>query len=87
MAHKTISLDLEAYETLRRLRATPSESFSRVVKRLGAGHAQSGAAGDALVQRLFALGEQLWLPSESELDRLDEIQRRPRPRRDRRAQP
>jgi hypothetical protein len=40
-----------------------------------------------LVQRLFALSEQLWLPSESELDRLDEIQRRPRPRRDRRAQP
>jgi hypothetical protein len=54
---------------------------------LGAGQAQSGAAGDAMVQRLFALGEQLWLLSESELDRLDEIQRCPRPRRDRRAQP
>ena len=33
MATKTISLDLEAYERLRRARLTPDESFSRVVKR------------------------------------------------------
>jgi hypothetical protein len=38
-----------------------------------------------LVERLFASGAERWLPSEAELDRLDEIQRHPRPRRDRRA--
>jgi len=33
MATKTISLDLEAYERLRRARIRPDESFSRVIKR------------------------------------------------------
>ena len=35
MATKTISVDLDAYERLRRARRTPSESFSQVIKRAG----------------------------------------------------
>jgi len=33
MPTKTISIDLEAYERLRRARRSPDESFSRVIKR------------------------------------------------------
>jgi hypothetical protein len=33
MATKTISVDLEAYERLRRARRSPDESFSKVIKR------------------------------------------------------
>jgi len=33
MPTKTISVDLEAYERLRRARRTPDESFSMVIKR------------------------------------------------------
>jgi predicted CopG family antitoxin len=33
MPTKTISIDLDAYERLRKARRTPDESFSRVIKR------------------------------------------------------
>lgn len=33
MATKTISVDIEAYEKLRRARRVPTESFSQVIKR------------------------------------------------------
>ena len=33
MATKTISIDIEAYERLRRARMAPTESFSKVIKR------------------------------------------------------
>ncbi len=85
MAHKTISLDLAAYDALRAQRQAPDESFSRVVLRLSA-HAPGSASGSALVDKLLAEGESLWFPPDEELDRLDAIQASPRPRRDRRRE-
>jgi len=41
MATKTISIDIEAYERLRRARMHPKESFSTVIKR---GHWEEKAA-------------------------------------------
>ena len=50
MPSKTISVDLDAYERLRRARQQPGESFSRVIKR--ACWASPAATGAALLERL-----------------------------------
>lgn len=85
MAHKTISLDLQAYEALRSRRTQPSESFSQVVLRLASAFPGS-TSGSAIVDKLLADGESLWFPPDAELDRLDAIQKEPRARRNPRSQ-
>lgn len=69
MATKTISVDLEAYERLRRARLSPDESFSRVIKRARWRNELKTAAG-----LLMAL-EEAPPPDPAVLDRLDEAQR------------
>lgn len=69
MATKTISIDLEAYEKLRRARLAPDESFSRVIKRARWRDDRKTAAG-----LLRALGD-VPAPDSAELERLYEIQR------------
>ena len=73
MAHKTITLSLVAYDALRGLRSQPKESLSQVVLRLAQGFTRS-TSGSALVDKIFADSSDLWMPSESVLNRLDEIQ-------------
>ena len=85
MARKNISLDLDAYETLRSLRLSASESFSCVVKRMGRDLAANASHGELMVARLFGPDSERFLPSEAGLRRLDRIQLHPRPRIDRRA--
>jgi len=53
MATKTISIDLEAWERLRRARRSPGESFSQVIKR-GVWEAPPCTAG-SLLESLRAL--------------------------------
>ena len=68
MATKTISIDLEAYEALRRARLSPNDSFSRVIKR---------AKWDCAAKSCGSLLESLaTLPvaSEEVLERLEQAQ-------------
>lgn len=76
MATKTISVDLEAYERLRRARLAPDESFSRVIKRAHWNDETRTAA--ALLSAL----ESVPLPDPATLDRLDDSQRADHPPED-----
>jgi len=76
MATKTISIDLEAYERLRRARRTRTESFSRVIKR-AIWPIPPHTAG-----ALLAAMEGAPLMGEEALDRLEEAQAEDRPPED-----
>jgi predicted CopG family antitoxin len=77
MATKTISLEIDAYEKLRRARRSPSESFSSVVRRaVFPGTPCTGAELLNIIEKRSREGRIL-IP-ESALDRLDEAQRSPR---------
>jgi hypothetical protein len=69
MTTKTISIDLEAYERLRRARLAPDESFSRVIKRARWRNEPKTAAG------LLRALQDAPLPDPAVLDSLDEAQR------------
>lgn len=68
MATKTISVDLDAYERLRRARIRPDESFSRVIKRAKWDlPVSTGAALLELLERSQPLADEV-------LDRLEAAQ-------------
>ena len=83
MATKTITLELDAYERLKRAKRRPRESFSSVVRR--GRWDDVGLTGSELVESLKQLGAQhpQCLLSDQELDRVDARvearDRRPRP--------
>jgi len=71
MATKTISVDLEAYERLRRAKSNKRESFSKVIKR-AVWEPSAGTAGHLLKSvRSAAADETL---SKAVLDKLDQLQ-------------
>lgn len=76
MATKTISIDMEAYEKLRRARRSPGESFSQVIKR-AAWPTPPRTAGALL--RAF---EEVPVLDEAVLDRLEAAQERDAPPED-----
>ncbi len=73
MATKTITLEMDAYERLRRAKRTPGESFSSVVRRAVFPGSPSTAA-EILAGVRSRLVTRRALLSESEADRLDKAQ-------------
>lgn len=76
MATKTISIDVEAYERLRRARRAPDESFSRVIKRARWPNELRTAAG------LLSALEEAPLTDRATVERLDEAQTKDTPPED-----
>jgi hypothetical protein len=76
MATKTISIDIEAYERLRRARRTPKESFSMVIKR-----AEWPTPPRTAGAMLAAISEAPTLDTDT-IDRLDAAQRADTPPED-----
>jgi len=76
MATKTITIDSEAYERLRRARRSPDESFSRVIKR--AHWVSEPRTAAAFLEALAAAP----LVDASTLERLDAAQCSDRPPED-----
>jgi len=70
MATKTISVDLEAYERLRRAKSSAKESFSQVIKR-AVWVPERGTAGQMLALARSAEGSL----SDEVLDELDRMQK------------
>ena len=68
MATESISIDLEAWERLRRARRWPGESFSKVIKRARWSEPRHTAA------ELLARSRKAPLATEEEIARLDDAQ-------------
>ena len=77
MATKAISLELDAYEKLRRAKRSPRESFSMVVRR-AVWPEESLTAGTLLAGATEQMRTGSCLISEDVLDRLEAAQRTPR---------
>ncbi len=77
MTTKTISLELDAYEKLKRAKRNSRESFSCVVRRaMWSGEASTAGALLQLLKKKMASGD--FLPDKDVLDRLDMAQESPR---------
>jgi hypothetical protein len=77
VATKTISLEIDAYERLRKAKRNPSESFSSVVRRAVFPDSVT-TAGDLLAAGRERTAKRSPLLTDEALDRLDRAQREPR---------
>lgn len=73
MATKTISLELDAYERLKRFKLSERESFSQVVRRAVWPEAKP-TAGDVLAHITACMSDVSTLPGEDVLNTLDRRQ-------------
>lgn len=75
MPTKTITLEIDAYEKLRRAKRFPRESFSEVVRRLPID--ESGATGAELLRRAAEKGPFLDEDDFTSIDRINSDDRPP----------